>query len=92
MWSCLGSLEPTHWDTDLIGAEAGLVLIALFPSSGQCASWVPSLSQAGKSGAQAVATALQMVRPQVSWTLSSLGSQVCGLGIASTHLQSSGQF
>uniref|UniRef100_A0A452SPF2 Zinc finger protein 852 n=1 Tax=Ursus americanus TaxID=9643 RepID=A0A452SPF2_URSAM len=61
-----GSLEPTHWDTDLIGAEAGLVLIALFPSSGQCASWVPSLSQAGKSGDQAAAAALQMVRPQGS--------------------------
>lgn len=92
VWSCLGSLEPTHWDTDLTGAKAGLLLIALFPPSGQCASQVPALSQAGKSGDQAVATVLRMVRPQVSWTLSSLSSQVCGLGVASAHLQGSGQF
>uniref|UniRef100_A0A8C7ERS5 C2H2-type domain-containing protein n=1 Tax=Neovison vison TaxID=452646 RepID=A0A8C7ERS5_NEOVI len=75
VWSCLGSVEPTPWDTDLIGAEVGLVLIALFPLSGQCASQVPALFQAGKSGDQAVATMLQMVRPQVSWTLSSLSPQ-----------------
>lgn len=92
VWSCLGSLEPTHWDTDPIGAEAGLVLTALFPPSGPCASQVPALSQAGKSGDQAAAAVLQMVRPQVSWTLSSMSSQVCGLGIASAHLQGSGQF
>lgn len=92
VWSCLGSLEPTHWNTDLIGAKAGLVLIALFPPSGQCAAQVPALSQAGKSGDQAAAAVLQMVRPQVSWTLSSLSPQVCVLGIASTHLQGSGRF
>ncbi|CAK7312063.1 Zinc finger protein with KRAB and SCAN domains 7 [Vulpes lagopus] len=40
----------------------------LFPSghSGPCASQVPALSPAGKSGDQAAAAVLQMVRPQVS--------------------------
>lgn len=72
VWSRLGSLESTQWDTDLTGAKAGLVLIAFFRPSGQCASRVPGLSRAGKSGDQAAAAAaavLRMVRPQVSLTV-----------------------
>ncbi|XP_030875717.1 zinc finger protein with KRAB and SCAN domains 7 isoform X4 [Leptonychotes weddellii] len=48
-----GRLEPPH---------------DLLPSghSGQCTSQMPALSQAGKSGDQAVATVLRMVRPQGS--------------------------
>uniref|UniRef100_A0A8C8XSG5 Zinc finger protein 852 n=1 Tax=Panthera leo TaxID=9689 RepID=A0A8C8XSG5_PANLE len=55
-WTNLGSRKE----------DGRAVLIAFFPPSGQCASQVPAVSQAGKSGDQAAATVLRMVRPQGS--------------------------
>lgn len=71
LWSCLGSLESTCWDTDVLGSKASLVLLtAFFPPSAQRTSPVPAPPQPGNLGDQAAATVLPMVRPQVSLVLS----------------------
>lgn len=88
VWICLGSLESTHWDTDLFGANGRPCPIHGFLSS--LSSWCfpgvcPSPSKALRRPSSSTC-ASDGQAPGERGSLSFRNSRVCGPGIGRAHL------